>query len=368
MTLRSHDRFIRLVDNTKNKQMKNLLYILLLAVFSLQVNNVFAQGCEGDDPAAGNDSLNAYKPIIFGYIQSQYDYSLADDNANSFRFKRARIGARGKVMNNFSYYFMLEASPFIGGGDAYLMDAFVTYDAGNWARISAGSFKQPFSLEVSTPCNALTTIDRSIVADQLVAPQRDFGVAIFGGNKYTKLNYAVALMNGRGLGVKDDNSKKDIIGRATYKVTDFMTIGGSIRYGYPIPNNDDDSRTTYGGEIALAFNNFKIQGEYIYDEGAFFLGAGGGCGAEPIPLGEKRDGAYAMVSYDTKWNLQPVLKYEYFDPNIDVKDIAYQEMFTVGANYFFNDKVRLQVNYQAHIETINSIDNDMLLAQIQIKF
>ncbi|GAG87765.1 unnamed protein product [marine sediment metagenome] len=95
---------------------------------------------------------------------------------------------------------------------------------------------------------------------------------------------------------------------------------------------------------------------------------GSGPVAEPIPLGEKRDGAYAMVSYDTKWNLQPVLKYEYFDPNIDVKDIEYQEMFTVGANYFFNDKVRLQVNYQAHIETINNVDNDMLLAQIQIKF
>ena len=162
--------------------MKKILSILFVLVISFQVNDLLAQGCEGDDPAAGNDSLNAYKPIIFGYIQSQYDYTLNDSNENTFRFKRARIGARGKVMNNFSYYFMLETSPFIGGGDAYLMDAFVTYDAGNWARISAGSFKQPFSLEVSTPCNALTTIDRSIVADQLVAPQRDFGIAIFGGN------------------------------------------------------------------------------------------------------------------------------------------------------------------------------------------
>ncbi len=348
--------------------MKKILYILFVLVISFQVNNVFAQGCEGDDPAAGTDSLNAYKPVVFGYLQSQYDYTLNDANENSFKFKRARIGVRGKVMDNFSYYFMLETSPFIGGGDAYLMDAFVTYDAGNWARISAGSFKQPFSLEVSTPCNDLTTIDRSVVADQLVAPQRDFGVAIFGGNKFTKLNYAVALMNGRGLGVKDDNTKKDIVGRATYKVTDFMTIGGSFRYGYPTPNNNDATRTTYGGEIALAFNNLKVQGEYIYDEGAYYSGAGGGCGAEPIALGEKRDGAYIMASYDTKWKLQPVVKYEYFDPNIDVKDINYQERMTIGANYFFNDKVRFQLNYQAHIETINSVDNDMLLAQLQIKF
>ena len=376
MTFRSHDRYIGLFDNTKNKQMKNILYLLLVTVFSLQVNNVFAQGCEGDDPAAGTDSLSAYKPVVFGYIQSQYDYSLGDENENSFKFKRARVGVRGKVKGNFSYYFMLEASPFISGGDAYLMDAFVTYDAGNWARISAGSFKQPFSLEVATPCHSLTTIDRSIVADQLVAPQRDFGVAVFGGNKFTKLNYAVALMNGSGLRVKDNNKKKDIIGRATYKVTDFLTVGGSFRYGFPAkdedtptdPRENDHVRQTYGGEFLLNVNNLHVQGEYIYDEGDDNPAAGGGCGAEPLPLGWIRTGGYVMASYDTKWNIQPVLKYEYFDPNIDVNDIGYMEMMTIGANYFFNDKVRLQLNYQAHIETINAVDNDMLLAQLQIKF
>ena len=59
----------------KNKQMKKILSILFVLVISFQVNDVLAQGCEGDDPAAGNDSLNMYKPIIFGYIQSQYDYT-----------------------------------------------------------------------------------------------------------------------------------------------------------------------------------------------------------------------------------------------------------------------------------------------------
>ncbi len=346
--------------------MKNIISILLVIFFTFQLNSSFAQGCEGD-AATSTDSLSANKPILFGYIQPQYDYTLNDANENTLRFKRARIGVRGKIYKDFSYYFMLEASPFIGAtGDAYLMDAFVTYDKHNWARISVGSFKQPFSLEVATPCHGLTTIDRSIVADQLVAPQRDFGIGLFGGNKYNKLNYAVALMNGRGLGVKDNNSKKDIIGRATYKVTNFMTIGGSIRYGFP--TNDDDNRTTVGGEMALKFNNLKIQGEYIYDEGDYNRAAGGGCGATPVELGEKRDGAYIMASYETKWKIEPVFKYEYFDPNIDIKKIGYQEMMTVGANYFFNDKIRLQVNYQAHIETHINIDNDMLLAQVQVKF
>ncbi len=349
--------------------MKNKIVLLFVLAFILQINSVFSQGCE--DEAVTSTSANAEdKPVtmrMFGYIQPEYGYTFSDPAVSNFGFRRARIGVTGKVLEDFSYYFMLEASPFIGGvGSAYLMDAFVTYEKYNWARVSVGSFKQPFSLEVATPCFALTTIDRSIVADQLVAPQRDYGLMLLGGNKYTKFRYAVALMNGRGLNVKDNNTKKDVVGRVTYRLFDFLSVGGSFRYGYP--NNDDDTRTTFGGEFALNVKKLSIQGEYIYDEGDYNRAAGGGCGSEPVELGEKRDGAYIMLTYDLPNNFQPVFKYEYFDPNIDVKKIGYQEMMTIGVNYFFNDHIRLQVNYQAHIETDINIDNDKLLAQVQVRF
>ena len=333
------------------------------------VNIAYSQGCEGDDPIA-TDSTSAFSAKIFGYLQPQYDYNFTDGKENTFKFKRARIGVRGKVIEDFSYYFMLETSPFIGSsGDAYLMDAFVTYDKYNWARVSVGSFKQPFSLELVTPCHSLITVERSIVVDQLVAPQRDFGLTVLGGNKYTKFNYALALMNGRGLKVKDDNTKKDIIGRVTYRVTNDLTIGGSFRYGYPIPNNNDDSRTTVGGEFSLDLDKFYVQGEYIYDEGAYFLGTGGGCGTTPIPLGERRDGAYIMAYYKVTDKFHPVFKYEYIDPDLDIKDnLSYQERMTIGANYFFSDKVRFQLNYLANIQTVVNVDDDALLAQIQVKF
>ena len=350
--------------------MKSKLSILFAVTFLFQINTTFAQGCDGDEPTT-NDSVSNPGVKIFGYIQPQYDYNFTEgDQENTFKFKRARIGARGKINEEFSYYFMLEASPFISDDqEAYLMDAFITYNADNWARISVGSYKQPFSLEVATPCHALTTIDRSIVADQLVSPQRDFGIGVFGGNKYNKLNYAVALMNGRGLKVKDDNTKKDIIGRATYKLTNFLTVGGSFRFGYPIPNNNDDDRTTLGGEFLVELDKLSVQGEYIYDEGAYYLGASGGCGGDPIALGEKRDGAYMMASYNVNEKFQPVFKYEFFDPNLDLKDDGtYQERMTLGVNYFLNDKVRFQLNYLANIQTVINKDDDQLLAQMQIKF
>ncbi len=349
--------------------MKNNIYIAITIGILLLSGNALAQGCEGDLPV-GNDSLKAPAVTIFGYIQPEYDYNFTDAGDNTFKFKRARIGARGLVYKDFSYYFMLEASPFVGStGDAYLMDAFVSYTKYNWAKVSVGTFKQPFSLDVATPCHSLTTIDRSIVADQLVAPQRDFGLMILGGNNYTKFNYWVAVMNGRGLQVKDDNTKKDIIGRATYKLTNYLTVGGSFRYGYPIPNNEEETRTSYGAELLLQLDKLAVQAEYIYDEGAYFSGASGGCGATPVALGERRDGAYIMASYSVDEKIQPVFKYEFFDPDLDLKDDgSYMERMTIGANYFFNDKVRFQLNYQANIDTVLNVDNDALLAQIQIKF
>lgn len=348
--------------------MKNIISIVIVLMMSMVMSQVQAQGCDAEDP---NDSIAPAKIKIFGFMQPEYNYTLSDPAESTFKFRRARVGVRGRLFEDWSYYFMLETSPFIGGvGSAYLMDAFVTWDKYNWARISVGSYKQPFGLEVQTACNALITIDRAIVSDQLVVPQRDYGISVWGGNVNTRLNYALAIMNGSGLNKVDNNNKKDVVGRVTYKVLDFMTIGGSFRYGYPKLNNNDDSRTTYGAEILFDINNLHIQGEYIVDEGAYDPGADTGCGSEPLALGEKRAGAYGMIWYDTKWNLQPVFKFEYFDQDLDLKDVPYRysERMTLGLNYYFNKAVRLQVNYQANIETVIEQDNDKFLAQIQVVF
>jgi phosphate-selective porin len=349
--------------------MKTKLIIIIAFAFLLWSGKAFAQGCDGDDPVT-SETNGGPSAKLFGFLQPEYDFNFTDAMENSFKFKRARIGVRGNIADDFAYYFLLETSPFIGSSsDAYLMDAFVTYNRFKWARASVGTFKQPFGLDVSTPCHGLVTIDRSMVADQLVAPQRDFGLTFLGGSKYTRLNYAVALMNGRGLKVKDDNTKKDVIGRMTYRVTKYLTLGTSFRYGFPIPNNDIDSRITFGGEFMVDVAGLNVQGEYIYDEGAYFLGSGGGCGSTPVVLGERRSGAYILAFYRVTQKFHPVFKYEYFDPDLTTSENAsYQERMTVGLNYFFTDMVRLQINYQANIQRVSVVNDDALKAQVQIRF
>ena len=77
-----------------------------------------------------------------------------------------------------------------------------------------------------------------------------------------------------------------------------------------------------------------------------------------------------MATYKVTEKFQPVFKYEYFDADLDIKNDSelYSERMTLGINYFFNDKVRFQLNYLANIDTVINENNDQILAQMQVRF
>ncbi|MDA3885416.1 MAG: hypothetical protein PF638_07485 [Candidatus Delongbacteria bacterium] len=81
--------------------------------------------------------------------------------------------------------------------------------------------------------------------------------------------------------------------------------------------------------------------------------------------------------YYTEWDLQPIVKYEFFDPSKEVDKVNYgfatkgyyaKTNMTFGLNYFFNDWTRLQMNYIMKQEEFESFDNDQILVQLQVKF
>lgn len=80
----------------------------------------------------------------------------------------------------------------------------------------------------------------------------------------------------------------------------------------------------------------------------------------------ERNGYFAQAMYMTEWNLQPIVKYEFFDPNMDADDDA-GSILTFGFNYFFNDWTRLQLNYLYKAEE-TEVKNDELLVQLQVKW
>jgi hypothetical protein len=76
---------------------------------------------------------------------------------------------------------------------------------------------------------------------------------------------------------------------------------------------------------------------------------------------------FVTVLYNTPWNIQPVIKYENFNSDIDIADNM-EQITTFGVNYFFNEWTRLQVNYEYAAEQAREIKNDRLMVQLQVRF
>ncbi|MDO9510814.1 MAG: porin [Bacteroidales bacterium] len=361
--------------------MKKFLAIIVLFCLA-GIAQTSAQGCLEASGTGG--------PTVIGYIQPQFEYHfLGDDgtgnslNSSTFKFNRARIGVAGSIPYDIQYYVLMETSSFFTG-NPFLLDAFITYNRlGHWAKFSVGSFKSPISLELNTPCQALYTIRRSSVVDQLTAPNRDIGFMVSGGTDslniygyktFNLLKYSLAITNGKGLGEIDDNMGKNYSGRIVLSPWKYISIGASYLYGTQKPlevGNPEDIKKRMGIDLELKYKNFMIQGEYLSadDQGSYTVG--GGCGAPPeVVTGSiKRDGYFVQATYMTPWNLQPVFKYESFNPDTDpavVKDI--QNTMTFGLNYFINDYTRIQINYLYQAEEVASVEvpNDAFLIQFQV--
>jgi len=372
--------------------MKRYLLLIVVAIILLPFSG-YSQGCAD----AGNDE----GVQVFGFIQPQWDMNIAEeseDNTNTFKFNRARVGFIGNIPYDFSYYFVLETSPKYK--NPFMLDAFVTYSRFPWAKVSVGQFKSPFSLELNTPCSGLYTINRSKVVTELASPDRDLGFMILGGADTSFVKYAIGFMNGTGKGVWsddlgatmfDNNTGKDIVGRLVLNPFEFLSIGGSFKHG-TAPSaaglEDEDEKTIFGGEIQVKYDNFLLQGEYIMADFKGSYTTGSVCGGDfAVHEGSvKKAGFFAQAMYMTPWNLQPIIKFESFDADIDKdKETAkaseetdtpypfdqdlhgFQNTITFGVNYFFNDWTRVQVNYLYQSEELE-IFNDMLMIQLQVKF
>lgn len=342
------------------KKYISIVFLGLAFVFvSTNVSN--AQGCM---EASSDEGVS-----IKGYIQPQWEYYQTTDgkDVNSFTFNRARIAALGNIPYDVSYFIMMDFSKFKGGPE--LIDAFVTYNRFDWAKITFGQFKAPISLEQNTACQGLHTIYRSKAVDELAGPQRDMGAMIFGGNADSKFHYYLAMMNDYKRNFEDENNAKSVKGRITYSPLDFLQIGGSFAYGKTGAESDNE-KTRYGGELQIKYNNFLFQAEYLWADDTGDYTTGGGCDGTPIEFhtgGVTRNGYYAQAMYMTSWNLQPVVKLESFDSNVDI-DSNSETILTFGINYFLNEWTRVQANYRYKAEQLLEIPNDQFVLQVQIKF
>ncbi len=364
------------------------LFIILLGSYILMPFNVSAQGFTNET----TDKTVKF----FGYIQTQYEYAfLGEDlegnnmDESKFYFNRLRVGVMGKIPYDFSYSTVVELSPTLGG--PYLLGASISYNRfAPYAKISIGQLKSPFGMELNTPCHKLPTVNRSITANNLSGHFRDMGLmvsgstgklSILGAKTENFFTYSLAIFNGTGQNLTDNNLKKDILGRITLHPWNFLKLGASYRSGkHPsiIVDVEEDERSAYGLDLSLKYKNIQLQSEYISSSDIGSFTTGGGCCSGPVQLfqgSKNRHGFMAQAMYMSPWNLQAIVKFEQYDPNSDADASQtptefYRNIITYGINYFFNENTRLQLNYLYCSEETGNVeyDNDALLIQFQVNF
>ncbi|MGC2424270.1 MAG: porin, partial [Nitrospirota bacterium] len=236
---------------------------------------------------------------IGGYLQAGYlnddagfSYSVPPTTGFSptagsqFFLRRARlvldfgvgpkVGARVSIEPAVD----LNTSSSTSGGRSILRDAYGWTDYIPYTRITLGQFKTPFGLEGVESLSDNPTINRSMVTNLAHVLLRDIGV-MASWNFKTDVSglplgaqWAVALVNGTGYNLPDDNNQKDLVFRGTINpLVEGLNIGGSLYGGKthvtpstgPAVNKYHDSWAAEAEYIPPFLSGLKLRGEYLWN-------------------------------------------------------------------------------------------------------
>lgn len=312
-----------------------------------------------------------------GYAQFRYQALQEQGKIDGFDVRRARLTLRGDITPHFSYKLQSE----FGGGSPKLIDADVGFEYNHHFKVNAGQFKIPFSQENLISSNKLDFINRSQVVEALVARGkdiignhngRDLGVMASGSFWHKADNfivdYALGWFNGSGINASDKDEQKDLVGRLIFHPVAGLALGGNF-YAGGISNKltQEYDRNRIGAEFSYDLPKLSFKGEYITGkDGAFDKTAGKYILKKDG--GTNKAGWYLQAGYYLVPKVfQAVVRFDTFDPNMDQSENA-TNVYTIGINWLFNKWTKLQFNYELKDEEGKAIDNDALLAQLQIGF
>ncbi len=324
---------------------------------------------------------------LSGYTQISYQNFQQPSTNNGFTVRRARLDFQGDFSTKWGYRILVD---FVGGSGGTaatggtlfspeLLDAYISYKAFDFLKITAGQFLLPFSQESLTPDRGLETIDRSQAVSALVARKgdvsnklidsignqvgRDIGLMMNGSlikinNRYF-VDYYLALVNGAGINTLDNNPYKDIGGRLVFHPFKILDVGISYYNGFDVFTSSpgkNQERIRLGTEFALNYNLLSVKGEWIQGKDG---------NTNPIV----HQGWFLQGSYFL-WpkHLQGVFRYDVYDPNeANSKNLETSTYYVFDLNYFFNVWTKIQMEYSLRTEN-PSVNNNAFAVQLQLGF
>lgn len=306
----------------------------------------------------------AGKPIkISGYTQGRWrqDKSIKD----TFDIRRARLDIKSDVTERFDYRTQIEFGGTSTTNQVFLLDGTIGYKVTPYLKLTGGQFKIPFSQENLTSSPKLETMNRSQVVEALVARGadvignqngRDIGLQASGSflpikDTYFLFDYAVGVLNGAGINKTDNNEQKDFVGRLVFRPIKDLSVGSSFYAGRSGVSTARGDRDRIGAEFAYVHDPFSLKGEYIRGKDS----------------ATHKDGWYLQAGYFViPQKLQGVFKFDTFDPNTKLKKNE-TDIYTFGANWYFNKWTFLQVNYEWKDERGKDKPNNALIGQLTLQ-
>jgi len=353
--------------------MRKQLTMALMAI-ALTVN---AQ----DKPAKWYDNFK-----FSGYGMLQYQGQDPEGNSsNTFNLRLARFILDGKI-GDFDWRAQIQGTNVKGPGEptVQLVDLYAEWRKHPEFKVRAGQFKRAFTFENPTHpitqgwysyanvINALSGFgDRT---GEKSSGGRDIGIQVQGDlfpntNGRRLLHYQVGVYNGEGVNQKDLDNRKDIIGGLWLMPVKGVRIGAfgwtgtkdSISASYTYRNSVDGKLIKDTPTLSsVRKNRYCLSVEYDKDEYTFrteYIHSQGW--GSNLNLGDKADGWYVFgIVPVIKSKLHAKARYQCYRQDKswsshdvkgdDGKKYTYggaKTMYEVGANYFFNKNLQLNLEY-----------------------
>jgi len=318
------------------------------------------------------------------------------DSQSQFNISRARIGIRGTAMpldSNVNYFILTELGNngiTYGSDGKILTDASITLNHIKGARVRMGLFKYPGAEEGLQAIHVFDYINFTTVSNQMLLERfaqagdanqaasttpnanmnqytrsvgafRDVGVQVFDTFKMNSWEHSYAIMygNGNGLDYGDNDDNRDLY---LYWSSELVFGGaGPRRAGLkmfawhqdgkrtnPADNTQEQDRTRSGVGVKYLKKPFRATAEYMTGEGMIFQGP-----HRPTHIynNEEADGWYLEGGwYIPNTNFEIDLRYDTYTrgenhPSSAAGDETTFDTITLGTQYHFNKKTRLNVEY-----------------------
>ena len=290
---------------------------------------------------------------------------------NETELRRARIDLTSKFDKDWQV--KLQVSFDNEDSATKVGDAYITFSGWKYATLTIGQTKEPFGLEELTGSTCITLVERTMVSSAF-APGHHVGLGISGHQR--PFSWAIGVYEAADLENKRDTYA--LTGRFVFAPWGggnrvlHIGIAGSVRdfdgEEYEIQESAEvhtaeeivKSNTIPADEVQLLDTEFawvrgpfSLQAEYMtaiikasadddaayigyYLQGSYFF------------TGESRPykkGAFKRLKpINTYGALEMVVRYSFLDAEDNRKGVR-AENYTIGANYYLNNRARLMINY-----------------------